>query len=304
MDIEITGWNNGRDVLKALRRRVFIEEQGVPEDLEWDADDETAIHFIARDGKRPVGCARLLPDGRFGRMAVLQEYRRHRIGTHLLHNIEKYYQQEMHGRILKANVQAQAFMFYKNNGFSPVAPFNIDAGIVHLPMEKAVGGSHSANNHLLLGKDNLSYRFPFETRATSGLLQIACQQPQREILITITDLGQARWFDKEVASSLVRYLKAARQNHVRILIQKEYPGIADHRLMLLQQRISSRMSVKVNSAVTSDRILLLPYGWIETSQAEVKASFNDRPRTARQVEIFEDAWRTGQTCKEIRRLGI
>jgi predicted GNAT family N-acyltransferase len=42
---------------------VFIAEQSVPPELEWDADDATAVHFLAFEGDFPIGTARLLPDG-------------------------------------------------------------------------------------------------------------------------------------------------------------------------------------------------------------------------------------------------
>ena len=48
MEIEVTDWRSHREALEAIRRRVFIDEQKVPEDLEWDAEDINAVHFIAQ----------------------------------------------------------------------------------------------------------------------------------------------------------------------------------------------------------------------------------------------------------------
>ncbi len=72
-------WSTHRDRLRAIRARVFIEEQGVPQDLEWDGLDESADHFIAlNEAGVALGTARLLNTGQIGRMAVLARTARSR----------------------------------------------------------------------------------------------------------------------------------------------------------------------------------------------------------------------------------
>src|SRR6202795_3655840 len=72
----------------AIRRRVFIEEQNVPEEIEMDADDARAFHAIAIAGFEVIGCGRMLDDGehevRIGRMAVLPEHRGAGVGRQIL----------------------------------------------------------------------------------------------------------------------------------------------------------------------------------------------------------------------------
>ena len=74
-------WTVDRDALRAVRWKVFVEEQRVPEDEEWDDYDPVSRHVIAAaaDGA-PVGTGRLLPDGHVGRMAVLKEWRGRGVG--------------------------------------------------------------------------------------------------------------------------------------------------------------------------------------------------------------------------------
>ena len=67
-------WRTGK-ALRDIRQRVFIDEQQVPEDLEWDALDETATHFLLYRAEQPVGTGRLLSDGHIGRIAILPEHR-------------------------------------------------------------------------------------------------------------------------------------------------------------------------------------------------------------------------------------
>ena len=84
IEIYIANWDSDKDSLSKIRRRVFIEEQNVPEDMEWDEHDNASTHFLATHKDRVVACARLKTDGQIGRMAVLAEYRNKGIGSKLL----------------------------------------------------------------------------------------------------------------------------------------------------------------------------------------------------------------------------
>jgi hypothetical protein len=71
-----TSWQDNKAALGAIRRTVFIEEQQVPEALEYDGLDEACQHVLVTDAeKRPVGCGRIKADGHIGRMAVLKDCR-------------------------------------------------------------------------------------------------------------------------------------------------------------------------------------------------------------------------------------
>ena len=74
--VESVSWAASEDALRAIRRLVFVGEQGIPEAVEFDREDAAARHWLASttDG-RPIGCGRLLED-RVGRLAVLPEDRR------------------------------------------------------------------------------------------------------------------------------------------------------------------------------------------------------------------------------------
>ncbi len=126
-------WNDPQDRarLSDIRRRVFIEEQGVPEALEWDDEDTAARHFLARADGQPAGCARLLPDGRIGRMAVLPPWRGHGIGSALLAHCEQAARAQGLTEV-RLSAQLQALDFYLRGGYEPVmAHVYLDAGIPH-----------------------------------------------------------------------------------------------------------------------------------------------------------------------------
>ncbi|MEW5967025.1 MAG: GNAT family N-acetyltransferase [Pseudomonadota bacterium] len=136
--VRIADWTRDRDALAHIRRTVFIDEQGVPENLEWDTDDAGAVHFLAvlEDGT-PAGCARLLPDGHVGRMAVLPAWRRHGIGRALLDAVTREARARGH-RALRLSAQTHAAGFYARAGFATEGAGYEEAGIPHVAMHKTL----------------------------------------------------------------------------------------------------------------------------------------------------------------------
>jgi predicted GNAT family N-acyltransferase len=133
--ILISDWRSEGQRLALIRRAVFIEEQGVPEELEWDADDADAIHLLAVAGDdTPIGCARLLPDGHLGRMAVLQTWRGKGVGRVLLQKALELARAQGHTIVL-LSAQTHAAGFYRRHGFVAQGDEYLEAGIPHLAMK-------------------------------------------------------------------------------------------------------------------------------------------------------------------------
>ena len=85
MKIRIVDWVRYGEALSSLRHTVFVEEQGVPVELELDGEDASAWHAAAfSDDDRLIGTGRMLASGKIGRMAVSQSMRRQGIGRALL----------------------------------------------------------------------------------------------------------------------------------------------------------------------------------------------------------------------------
>lgn len=123
-------WISEKSALQAVRTRVFVEEQKVPLELEWDDADENATHFLASLSNTPIGCARLLACGQIGRMAVLTEYRKLGIGEALLHKALRS-AKEQGIKTIFLHAQNQAIPFYKKYDFKVEGNEFIDAGIPH-----------------------------------------------------------------------------------------------------------------------------------------------------------------------------
>jgi len=134
IDIKITDWLQDNDILKTIRYQVFVKEQKVPVEMEWDEYDSESIHFLAFQNNIPIACARLKPDGQIGRMAVLEKFRNQGIGSKLLAFVLKH--ANMH-RIKPVYLHAQttAIPFYERQGFSVQGKLFYEAGIPHREMK-------------------------------------------------------------------------------------------------------------------------------------------------------------------------
>ena len=132
--IHETGWTQDAARLSAVRRAVFIDEQGVPESLEWDDFDATALHLLATtDGGTPIGCARLLTDGHIGRMAVLPAWRGRGVGRALLEAVLNAARRAGHAKV-ELSAQTHAARFYRQAGFIQHGTVYQEAGIPHVSM--------------------------------------------------------------------------------------------------------------------------------------------------------------------------
>lgn len=131
----ITGdWDTLRDDAQRLRIEVFVIEQGVPVELEWDEADTVSIHAVAYDAENePVATGRLLPDGHIGRMAVRQSLRGSGIGSQVLQALLQEARREGHTELV-LHAQIQALNFYARHGFVADGDIFMEAGIEHCKM--------------------------------------------------------------------------------------------------------------------------------------------------------------------------
>lgn len=133
--IEQVIWDASQVELLKVRREVFVVEQGVPEEIEIDEHDSVSIHFLARDsGGSPIGTARLLPEGRIGRMAVLASWRRSGVGRALLSAAMETARERGDYR-LYLHAQVHSIPFYESLDFSVCGEEFDEADIPHREME-------------------------------------------------------------------------------------------------------------------------------------------------------------------------
>jgi len=132
--LRLVRWEEAAPLLRIVRESVFIQEQRVPVELEWDESDPACVHVLAStpDGA-PVGTARLLPDGHIGRMAVIKAWRGKGIGRAMLQCLLDAARQNGITEI-RLNAQISAKDFYKRFGFQVSGEAFMEAGIPHVKM--------------------------------------------------------------------------------------------------------------------------------------------------------------------------
>lgn len=131
--VRLADWHKDNADIRRIREAVFIAEQNVPAELEWDSDDNDAIHFLAVEGDYAIGTARLLLDGQIGRVSVLKDWRGLKVGDALMQAaIVEAQGRDLSQQMLTAQVHATAF--YERLGFRVVSEEFLEAGIPHVDM--------------------------------------------------------------------------------------------------------------------------------------------------------------------------
>lgn len=135
--IELAHWSAARTEAQRIRFAVFVEEQGVPAEIELDEMDEQCVHALAFEGGVAVGTGRLLPDGHIGRMAVLKPWRGRGVGAALLRRLIQA-ARERGDREVVLSAQVHALGFYRRHGFTAQGEAYEEAGIPHQAMRLAL----------------------------------------------------------------------------------------------------------------------------------------------------------------------
>ena len=121
----------------ALRREVFVHEQSVPAEIEFDEFEKDALHAIAYEGKNVIGCARLVEFGdyvKIGRVAVKKEFRLKGVGKTLMQFLMNI--AESKNKYIMIHAQVSALDFYRKLGFVEEGHVFLEAGIKHKKMRK------------------------------------------------------------------------------------------------------------------------------------------------------------------------
>ena len=137
--VDEVAWRDAEQTLRAIRFRVFVEEQGVPEALEWDGLDAQCRHVLARVAEAAIATGRLLPDGHIGRMAVLPHWRRRGVGRAVLLELVRI-ARARGDSVAILHAQSHAIEFYRRAGFAVTSAEFMEADIPHVEMRMQLQG--------------------------------------------------------------------------------------------------------------------------------------------------------------------
>jgi predicted GNAT family N-acyltransferase len=135
-NLRIATWKELGAGARAVRQAVFIDEQKVPANLEWDDRDEDCVQLLATDANgNAIGTGRLLADGAIGRIAILAAHRGHGLGRAIMEALlAEARRSGFTETYLTAQTQAKAF--YEKLGFAVAGEEFLEAGIPHVSMKR------------------------------------------------------------------------------------------------------------------------------------------------------------------------
>lgn len=127
-------WASHQRQLRAVRTPVFIEEQSVTPEFEWDDIDATAVHLLATLDHEPIACLRIIEYKKIGRMAVLKNYRGRGLGAALLREAVAICKKQG-SKSVYLSAQTHAIEFYRKAGFEQISDEYCDVDITHVDMQ-------------------------------------------------------------------------------------------------------------------------------------------------------------------------
>jgi len=295
--VEPIDYTTGVDELRHVRETVFVHEQQVPVEEEWDALDPLCHHVIARDAQgRPIGTGRLTPERKIGRMAVLGDWRGHGVGDALLQALLTQARRQQWPEV-SLHAQVSAETFYARHGFLPEGERFSEAGIEHQKMRRRLGGAAAVE------------RPSAAIAAVIGLVA----QARRSLMIYSRELDPGLLDAPPVLETLRRYATRRGPTTVQILLQDA--AAPQHNLsplLALAQRLPSVFAFRavtdpVDKAYPSAFVVnddggyyFRPLGHRSDGETDL-----DGPGRARQLrEEFARIWERARPVGEYRALGI
>ncbi len=287
----------GAEDLRKVRETVFVHEQGVPAELEWDGSDPACHHVIARDAAgAPIGAGRLTPDRRIGRMAVLREWRRRGVGDALLAALLEQ-ARALGWADVSLHAQITAEDFYLRHGFVPEGGRFMEAGIEHQAMRRALRGVTAID----------------QRAAAVAITTALAAQARRSLVIYSRELDPGLLDAPPVLDALRRLATRLGPVEIRVLLHDpSAPQRALAPLLPLAQRLPSVFAFReirdpVDRAWPSAYIANDTGGWYFRPlghRLEGEARLDDPARARQLQEEFTRVWERARLCTLYRALGL
>lgn len=313
--VDPADWSTDRDALRHVRDVVFIQEQNVPIEEEWDDLDPQCRHVLARDAQgEPIGTARLTPQHKIGRMAVLAPWRHRGVGAAMLvHLLDR--ARDMGWTEVTLHAQVDAIDFYTRHGFEAYGEEFVEAGIRHRMMRRSLdplqpapaqrGTEPQRPDATPLACNDLSSL----REATLAVLTGA----RHAVWILSPDLDPGVLDTDAAVTALRRLATRGRGGDIRLLVHDAAGLLAgSHRLVELAQRMPSVCRIRVvedaedravsHALVMNDAggVLLRP----QADQPVGRGATCDPLEHARLHPQFQRIWDRARPAHELRPLDI
>ena len=309
--VEVAEWSreDQRTVLLDLRGIVFIQEQSVPEQRERDGLDPDCWHVLARDeAGRPIGCGRLTPAHKIGRMAVLQEWRGHGVGMALLRElIARARSQGWPDVALDA--QVSAIGFYEREGFVAYGEEFEDAGLAHRAMRLTLPAPADDEKP----SPDIGALTAGSRRETAEARLQLLTDARHQLAVYLPMLGNDSYASAEELAEMRRIAISGRWARIRVLLHDPAAALRnDHRLVALAQRLPSAIQIRMpvdeaDLAYVSAYLLNDVGGYLflpEADRPEGRAARHDRASQAPLQQHFDEVWERAERASMLQPLDI
>lgn len=281
--------------LHAVRATVFIDEQQVPAELERDALDPLSFHVLALDQDgRPLGAARLTPERRIGRMAVLASERGRGIGEAMLAELVAEARRREWPEVT-LNSQLHALPFYARAGFVPSGPAFVEAGIGHREMHRRLPGASPVE----------------DAEGAAAVLGALAAHARRDLAIYCRAMDPGLLDRMDVLDALRRLATRPGEGRIRVLLQDAAtPQRSGAPLLPLAQRLPSVFAFREVRDPVDTRYpsafacndtggaLFRPLG----HRFDGEGGIDDAPVARRLMLDFDRVWERSRPCSEYRTL--
>jgi predicted GNAT family N-acyltransferase len=309
--VESADWArpNECEALRDIRLEVFVAEHGVPEALEWDELDAVSLHLLARDGRgEAIGCARLTPQGKIGRVAVRQPWRNQGVGAALVRELVARARTQGQTQVA-LDAQVAAIAFYEREGFVAHGATFEDAGIMHQAMRLDLARAETTSS-LTAAADTL----PTGSRGdlAASRLRLLSEASHR-LSIYQPRLTEDVYASTQELAEFRRIATSGRGAQIRILLHDAAAALRDsHRLIALAQRLPSVMLVRtpvedLDLAYASSYLLTDRGGYLfqpDAQRAAGRAAAADRASQAPLLQHFNEVWERSARASALHPLDL
>lgn len=302
------------DDLHHVRNAVFVDEQQIPPEVEFDELDRQCHHVIARnDQGQAIGTGRLSPEGRIGRMAVLKEWRGQGVGESLLRGlIEK--ARKLGLREINANAQISAIGFYEKFGFNHEGDVFLEAGIPHRAIRLILEPLDQTVPRTVKPRQASVEAMRLETIESALLATLELIKRSRRLLCIYShDLEYGLYGQGEVIEALKRFVLDNRNSEVQIIVQ--FPANLQHQthpVIELAQKLTSHFLIR--TPIEAEDIQYPSAFLVNDNDGYLFRLLGNRyeghwsailpARNRKLREEFERVWQRSRPCTEFRALGL
>lgn len=311
--VEPAAWQQDLAALRAVREEVFIVEQNVPAEEEWDTLDAQCYHVLARDpNDRPIGTGRLTPDRHIGRIAVLRDWRGQGVGAAIMRVlIER--ARERGDRDVELHAQDHAIAFYESLGFVVEGEGFVECEIPHHRMRLLLTPVERRAAPLVApAPESHSYDCNERGDTLEAIRDLLCGA-RHELAILTRDLDPQLLDQPDVLEAIKRIALSGPHARIRILIQDPAVPVADgHRLVALAQRLPSAITLRtpvedIDRQLAAAFVLNDARGYLYRPLASRYEGEGNRYAPGRHAQLsaqFDALWERAVPAIELRRLSL